>query len=197
MRRLSRRFYARDPVLVAPDLLGRTLYRQTREGLLSGRIVEVEAYKGSDDPGSHGFRRMTPRNVVMFGPPGHLYVYFTYGMHFCSNVVTGSDGTASAVLLRAVEPLDGREIMARHRGTAEPRLLARGPGRLCQAFELGRSENGADLTDGDIWIGVTRRMNGPVKTSIRIGMANQINRPWRFYEEGPWRSGPSTPRPKR
>ncbi|MEO7804728.1 MAG: DNA-3-methyladenine glycosylase [Actinomycetota bacterium] len=193
MKALALPFFARDPLLVAPDLLGRTLYRDSAEGLVSGRIVEVEAYKGKDDPGSHAYRRRTPRNEAMFGPAGRLYVYFTYGMHFCSNVVTGQDGEASAVLLRAVEPLEGSELMAHRRGTESARLLARGPARLCQAFAIGRSENGADITKGDIWIGVPRRIDGAIKTSKRIGMADEINRPWRFYEEGPWRSGPSTP----
>src|SRR5439155_7976151 len=129
------------------------LVRRLASGeLLVGRIVECEAYQ-EDDPASHSFGGPRGRNLVMFGPPGHLYVYFTYGMHFCMNVVTGRDGEGSAVLLRAVEPLDGLAEMARRRGLDLPRLLCAGPGRLCQAFGVGREQNGTDLVAGDpIWI---------------------------------------------
>ena len=146
--RLPRGFFARPATAVAPELLGRILVRQLPDGSrLAGRLVEVEAY-GPKDPSSHAFRGPTPRNLVMFGPPGRLYVYFTYGMHFCANVVTGQDGEGSAVLLRAVEPLEGLETMAVHRGLEEPRLLCAGPGRLTQALAIGRPENGADLVVG-------------------------------------------------
>jgi DNA-3-methyladenine glycosylase len=186
--RLSRRFFARPTLDVARDLVGRTLVSQSPEGTVAGRLVEVEAYCGAQDPASHAFRRATPRNSVMFGPPGHLYVYFTYGMHFCANIVTEPAGTAGAVLLRAVEPLHGLDLMAERRGVTEAALLARGPARLCQAFGLGRSDNGADLMDGPIWVTRARRLKAPVKSSIRIGLRPGMDQPWRFYEEGPWAS---------
>jgi DNA-3-methyladenine glycosylase len=176
---------------VAPALIGRTLYRITPEGLTAGRIVEVEAYCGSSDPGSHAFRGKTRRNAVMFGPPGHLYVYFTYGMHYCANIVTDSEGVAGAVLLRAVEPTEGLDLMALRRGfdqNIDSRNLARGPARLCQAFALDLNDNSADLTTGEIWVGRTRRLTSPIKTSPRIGLKPELDQPWRFYEPSPWAS---------
>jgi len=177
---------------VAEELVGHTLYRSTDEGLVSGRLVEVEAYCGAADPNSHAFRR-TPRSSIMYGPPGVLYVYFTYGMHHCANVVAESEGVAGAVLLRAVEPLAGLDLMAARRGVTDPRLLAKGPGRLCQAFGLTRADNGTDLAAGDVWVGTERRAGGPVLKSYRIGVDASTDRPWRFYEAGPWTSGRRTP----
>ena len=130
------------PVLeVAPRLLGATL----TYGGVTVRLTEVEAYDGQGDPGSHAYRGMTPRNEVMFGPPGHLYVYFTYGMHHCCNVVCGAEGQPSAVLLRAGEVVDGLETARARRGRSTDRDLARGPGRLCQALGIDLSDNGIDL----------------------------------------------------
>ena len=177
---------------MAESLVGRVLYRQTPEGLVSGRLVEVEAYCGVDDPNSHAYRR-TPRSAIMYGPPGVLYVYFTYGMHHCSNIVTEPDGTAGAVLLRAVEPLEGLGLMAARREVSEARLLARGPGRLCRAFGLSRADNGTDLATGDLWVGTDRRLEEPVQRSYRIGVDASTDQPWRFYEPGPWTSGRRTP----
>src|SRR6266511_3967496 len=125
-RPLPRSFYRRPSPEVAPDLLGRLLVRPVGDALLIARIVEAEAYQ-EDDPASHSFRGMTARTEVMFGPAGRLYVYFTYGMHFCMNVVTGREGEGSAVLLRAVEPLAGLEWMCHRRGVADPRLICSGP----------------------------------------------------------------------
>ena len=187
--RLDRGFYARPTLEVAESLLGRTLYRQTPEGLVAGRLVEVEAYCGAEDPASHAYRRRTPRNEVMFGPAGHLYVYFTYGMHYCANIVTTEEGVAGAVLLRAVEPLEGLDLMAARRGVSDPRLLARGPARLCQAYGLRREHNGIDLTSGDLWVGKERALTGAVRTSLRIGVKPELDLPWRFFEEGPFTSG--------
>jgi DNA-3-methyladenine glycosylase len=183
---LPRRFYARPSTRVAPDLLGRILVRVLPDGTrLAGRLVEVEAY-GPKDPASHAFRGPTPRNLVMFGPPGHLYVYFTYGMHFCANVVTGSHGEGSAVLLRAVEPLEGLAAMAEHRGVDAVRLLCSGPGRLTQALAIGRPENGADLVRDDALqlregIPIARRR---VARSTRVGVNVGIEPRWRYFERG-------------
>jgi DNA-3-methyladenine glycosylase len=185
-RRLPRSFFARSSTEVAPDLLGRVLVRVLPDGTrLVARLVEVEAY-GPDDPASHAYRGPTPRNLVMFGPPGHLYVYFTYGMHFCSNVVTGSAGVGSAVLLRAAQPLEGLEAMAERRGIDAPTLLCAGPGRLTQAMAISRPENGVDLVrDGALHLRsgepVPRRL---VERTSRIGVNVGTERPWRFYERG-------------
>ena len=132
------------PVLdVAPRLLG----ARFEHGGVTVRITEVEAYDGPGDPGSHAHRGRTPRNEVMFGPPGHLYTYFTYGMHWCCNVVTGPEGAASAVLLRAGEVVDGLDLARERRPGSPDRDLARGPARMCKALAIGREQNGLDLRD--------------------------------------------------
>jgi DNA-3-methyladenine glycosylase len=182
------------PVLeVAPLLLGATL----RHGEVACRLTEVEAYAGEQDPGSHSFRGRTPRNAVMFGPPGHLYVYFSYGMHWCANVVCGPDGMASAVLLRAGEIVDGVEI-ARARRTAarRDRDLARGPARLCEALGIGEDQYGHDLSVPPL----TLEIGAPapeVNTGPRVGLREAADRPWRFWLPGePTVSAyrPATPR---
>ncbi len=185
-RRLPRAFFARPSTTVAPDLLGRVLVRLLPDGSrLAARLVEVEAYR-EDDPASHSFRGPTPRNRVMFGRPGHLYVYFTYGMHFCSNVVTGRDGEGSAVLLRAAEPLVGLEVMAAKRGLVEPRLLCSGPARLTQAFGIGRSEDGLDLVrDPGLFLMAGEPVPpGAIARSTRVGVTVGLERRWRFFERG-------------
>jgi DNA-3-methyladenine glycosylase len=141
MKRLVSSFYERDPLQVAPDLLGKVLVVGER----AARIVEVEAYRGSEDPASHAYRGRTKRNATMFGPPGHLYVYFTYGMHWCANVVCGPEGTAWAVLLRAGEPVAGIEQMLEVRKGSSVRDLCRGPARLAKAMGLDGSFDGACL----------------------------------------------------
>jgi len=185
---------------VAPDLLGRLLVRRVDGETMVARIVETEAYQ-QDDPASHSFRGTTQRNEVMFGPAGFLYVYFTYGMHFCMNVVTGRVGEGSAVLFRAAEPLEGLGAMADRRGTAEPRLLCSGPARLTEALDVSRSMNGADLIDeGDLWIAAGRRVPADsVLVGPRVGIRVAADIPWRFSEAGsPWvsrgRPGPATRR---
>ena len=154
-------------------------------GLLVARIVECEAYQ-EDDPASHSYRGITDRTAVMFGPPGHLYVYFSYGMHHCMNVVTGQDGEGSAVLLRAAEPLEGLEEMAAARRVHAPKLLCAGPGRLTQAFGVARTDNGRDLAGGGaLFVAPGRRVpDEAVDVSPRIGISVGVDRPWRFFEAG-------------
>ena len=182
--RLDRAFYQRDPREVAPELLNKVLVHGGR----SGRIVEVEAYCGRIDPGSHAYRGMTPRNRTMFGPPGGLYVYFTYGMHWCANAVCGHEGEGVAVLLRALAPLTGLEEMRAARPRARRnRDLCNGPAKLCQALGLDRAFDGADLVTADR--GVTIVDDGtppppdPVQTT-RIGLSAGAEHPWRWYVPG-------------
>lgn len=167
-------------------------------GLLAGVIVETEAYGGSDDPASHAARGRTPRNAVMFGPPGHAYVYFTYGMHHCFNVVCAREGRAGAVLVRASRPLQGQTVFAARRRTADPRRWLRGPGALAQAFGFTRAHDGTDLAvRRSIWI-LPRPGRGPrerIVTGPRVGIRLAADRPWRYAVEGdPHVSrGPGTP----
>ena len=181
-RRLPRSFFARPATAVAPELLGRFLVRLLPDGTrLVARLVEVEAYEPGD-PASHSFRGPTPRNAVMFGPPGRLYVYFTYGMHFMGNVVTGAPGEGSAVLLRAAEPLDGLEVMGARRGTTAPKLMCSGPGRLAQAFGLDRSDGGVDLVnDRELYLTSGEPVPlGRVARTTRVGVSAGADRRWRF-----------------
>jgi DNA-3-methyladenine glycosylase len=182
-QRLSRSFFARAAHEVAPDLLGQVLVRTFPDGSrASVRIVEVEAY-GPDDPASHAFRGETPRNAVMFGPPGHLYVYFTYGMHHCMNVVTGGSGEGSAVLLRAAEPLEGEEEMVVRRGREGALDLCSGPGRLAQALAVDRRDDGIDLVAGDrLWLEAAPRVE-PVAVGNRVGV-HETSRHWRYWVDG-------------
>jgi DNA-3-methyladenine glycosylase len=179
---------------VAREVLGRVLVRDGGAGgRRAGRIVEVEAYRGADDPASHAYRGRTPRNEVMFGPAGHAYVYFTYGMHHCLNLVTGPVGRAEAVLIRAIEPLAGLAEMARCRGDVPPERLGRGPGCVAEAMGLGRAENGLDLTLGPLWIADAPpwREGFRIARGPRIGIRQAQERPWRFFLAGhPCVSGP-------
>jgi DNA-3-methyladenine glycosylase len=175
-------------ITVARQLLGKVLVRRSGRTVMSGMIVEVEAYNGADDPASHAFRGQTARNQVMFMEGGVLYVYFTYGMHFCANVVTGRAGNGSAVLLRALEPLEGVAAMAKHRSrpASEATALLSGPAKLCQAMKIGRDDNGTDLCSGRIWIedrGLTVPSRGIVATP-RIGITRGKEKLWRFCVEG-------------
>ncbi|MEX2275602.1 MAG: DNA-3-methyladenine glycosylase [Actinomycetota bacterium] len=199
---LPRRWYDRDSVAVARDLLGRVLVRSPREGeLLVVRIVETEAYR-FDDPASHSFRGPTPRTRVMFGPPGRVYVYFTYGMHFCMNVVTGAAGTGCAVLLRAAEPIDGLDEMARRRGTDASLALCSGPARLCQALGVDRTLDGTDLVRGDeLQLRAGRSVpRDEIVVGTRVGIRSGVDRSWRFrVRESPFTSrarGAGDPRPR-
>jgi DNA-3-methyladenine glycosylase len=185
-RRLPRSFYARKATDVAPDLLGRLFVRMLPGGVrLVARIVETEAYT-EGDPASHSYRGRTPRNEVMFGRAGFLYVYFTYGMHFCMNVVTGMDGEGSAVLLRAAEPMEGVEEMARRRGTADALALCSGPARWAEAFEVARGNNGADLVRGpDLYVLEGERLaRSAIARTTRVGVTVGADRRWRFLVKG-------------
>ena len=200
---VPRRFYDRDPKLVAPELLGKILIRRQGRKLLAGRIVEVEAYLGQNDPASHAFRGPTGRNRVMFGPPGFAYVYFTYGMHYCANVTCLEEGTAGAVLIRALEPLAGIEEMALNRDlnlsletehVRVLRALTSGPARLCEALAITRTrDDGKDLTSpkSDLWIASDRSRCGPIARGPRVGITQAADWPLRFYLVGnPYVSGP-------
>jgi DNA-3-methyladenine glycosylase len=167
-------------------------------GRLIGRIVEVEAYGGARDPASHAFRGETARNRTMFGPPGHAYIYLSYGVHHCLNVVTGSAGRAAAVLIRALEPIAGLDAMARRRGVREPERLACGPGCVARALGLTRAHDGLDLTRGPLWLPdhPPRRQGRRIARSVRVGISRAVARRWRFFLAGhPCLSGPAAGRP--
>src|SRR4051812_23677042 len=183
---LPRDFYRRDSRVVAPDLLNKLLVRADGR---AGRIVETEAYCGGEDPASHAFRGPTPRNAVMFGPPGHLYVYFTYGMHWCCNPVCGDDGVGVAVLLRALAPVSGLEQMRERRGPriTRDRDLCNGPAKLCEAMSITGIDNGADLVGGDAGVWVADDGTPPPATpgqGPRIGISQAVERPWRWWVPG-------------
>jgi len=180
--RLARRFYARPTLAVAEALLGRTLVHETSAGAMGGRIVEVEAYIGPEDPASHAVAGRTRRNAAMWGEAGHAYVYFTYGMHYCLNVVTEGEGFPAAVLIRALEPTVGLELLRRRRPHLPDRLLLSGPGRVCAGLGLTREHDGIDLVEGPLWIGRSRRPTGQVSRSTRVGIRKGLERPWRLFE---------------
>ncbi|MEY2448424.1 MAG: DNA-3-methyladenine glycosylase [Acidimicrobiaceae bacterium] len=182
---LDRAFYARDPKVVARQLLNKVLVHGER----SARIVEVEAYCGDIDPGSHAFRGKTNRNATMFGPAGGLYVYFTYGMHWCANAVCGEVDEGVAVLLRAAAPLTGLEAMRAARGAIakRDRDLCSGPAKLCQAMGLDRAHDGADLVTADLGVTIVDDGMRPPRrpgNSVRIGLSAGAEQPWRWYVEG-------------
>jgi DNA-3-methyladenine glycosylase len=167
--------------VVAPMLLGCELVREIDGKILCGRIVETEAYTETD-AASHSYKGKTPRTEVMFGPPGHLYVYFTYGMHYCCNVVTGAVGQGSAVLIRAVEPLEGYEVMRENRQGRGGHELTNGPAKVCQAFCLDKTWNGHDLRTPPLRLLLRPTLsNDDVVISTRVGISQAIDVPWRFY----------------
>jgi DNA-3-methyladenine glycosylase len=183
---LQRKFYSRSPDIVARALLGKLLIRHRKGERLTGRIIEVEAYLGLGDPASHAARGLTPSNAVIFGPPGHAYVYFIYGMYDCLNVSAHLKGEAGGVLIRALDPIDGIETMARLRGlsrNAKPKLLTGGPGRLCQALEITRKNgNALDFTSpgSPIQIADDGTPPGEIRITPRIGISKAAERPLRF-----------------
>ncbi len=189
MIRLDRSFYSQPTLQVAQALLGQRLVRVVGGHRLSGLIVETEAYIGEDDRACHASRGRTPRTEVMYGPPGHAYVYFIYGMHHCFNVVTEEEGFPAAVLIRALEPLEGLEWMRHHRPGRPDEQLTNGPGKLCAALAIDRALNGVDLCTSQVFFieegqGVGRE---EIATGPRIGIKSDEvarNRPWRFYVKG-------------
>ncbi len=190
LRALTRSFFNRDPRLVGPDLLGKILVRRQGRKLLTGRIVEVEAYLGADDPAAHASIGKTPRNAVLFGPPGYAYVYFIYGNHYCLNVSCLPDGTPGGILFRALEPLQGMEEMFKLRGIAEEidlRRLTSGPGRLAAAFGITRErDNGKDLTNSksDLYIADDGTPPPRVLITQRIGITKAAEMPLRYIVAG-------------
>jgi DNA-3-methyladenine glycosylase len=182
---VPRSFFSRPAEDVAPELLGCLLVRDSAEGRRLLRITEVEAYAGPLDPASHGYKGKTPRNAVMFGPPGYLYVYFTYGMHFCINFVCSPPGECSAVLIRAGEIVEGVDLARAARSDASDRDLARGPARLTKALGLAREDNGLDLCDGGPLTVMQRESaDFTVATGPRVGVSSAAEIPWRFWIEG-------------
>jgi DNA-3-methyladenine glycosylase len=198
---LSREFFNRDAITVGRELLGKLLVRRAGRRLLAGRIVENEAYLGAVDPAAHAYSGRTPRNAVLFGPPGHAYVYFIYGNHYCTNVSCMPEGDAGCVLLRAMEPVAGLQAMAKARclqvdvapRTAQLRLISSGPGRMSEALGITRArDNGKDLTDrhSDLWFADDGYRPERVVVTPRIGIKKAVQEPLRFIIAGsPYVSG--------
>ena len=198
---LARAFFNRDPIKVARDLLGKLLIRREGRSLLAGRIVENEVYLGEEDPAAHAYAGRTARNFVLFGPPGHAYVYFIYGNHYCLNVSCMPEGDAGCVLFRAMQPVFGVEAMARARGivippaptTAQLRMISSGPGRMSEALGITRlRDNNKDLTsaESDLWLADDGFRPARIVTTPRIGITKAADRPLRFaIADDPYVSG--------
>jgi len=185
--KLKRDFYEQPTPEAARRLLGKFLVRHHPDGTTVGRIVETEAYVGPQDKASHASRGLTARNAVMFGPAGYAYVYLVYGFHYCLNIVTEKRGYPAAVLIRALEPMEGIEIMERRRRTTDYRKLASGPGRLCQAFAIDLALNGIDLCGDVLYVEDSGERAWPVVAATRIGVdyaGAWRNKPFRFYIRG-------------
>ncbi|HRE12365.1 MAG TPA: DNA-3-methyladenine glycosylase [Ignavibacteria bacterium] len=182
-KKLSKDFYMQPCLRAAKELIGKILVRKEKGKLYSGVIVETEAYLGSRDAASHSFNGPTKRNSVMFGEGGFAYVYFTYGNHYCVNAVTGKAGVAHAVLIRALEPLEGISNMMKNRGTEDVYLLCRGPGNLCRAMKIDGSLNGASLLGDDIFLAeLPREKRIKVKRTLRIGITKNPGKLYRFID---------------
>jgi len=185
IRVLSRDFYSRGTVQVAGNLLGKRLVRMMAKTRMAGRIVEVEAYRGSDDPASHAYRGRTPRNTPMFGEPGHAYIYFTYGNHYCLNITTQRSRIAGAVLIRALQPLEGIPTMKHFRPLVPESELTNGPGKLTKALGIDKSLNDVDMTKhGPLFVEDTDDNDFEVARSSRVGIRDGLDRMWRFYVVG-------------
>lgn len=190
-QKLKRNFYTRNLLVVARELLGKIFVVKSGCKVMSGKIVEVEAYHGDYDEASHAFIGKTKRNEVMFKEGGYLYVYFTYGAHFCANVVAGRKDKGLAVLIRAVEPLTGIDMMSKNRfgkrkiNEREKLNLTNGPGKLCQAFGINRNHNGADLLGNEIYIiNQPKLKTEEIGVSTRIGISRSVDLQWRFFIKG-------------
>src|SRR5574341_1530599 len=180
---IEREFYSRNTIDVAKDLLGKILVRIIDGKVLSGAIVESEAYRSTDDPASHSYRGKTERNSVMFSEVGHAYVYFTYGNHYCLNIVAKEDTTrAGAVLIRAVEPIEGVSFMRRYRKTSDPHNLTSGPGKLTQALKVTKRQNGVDITKKEELYVVNGKYidESEIVATSRIGIRVALDKRWRF-----------------
>lgn len=180
-KKLKRKFFAQSTLQVAQELLGKYLVLKQNGTLLSGKIVETEAYIGKDDPASHAFGRITPRNRIMYGPPGYAYIYFIYGNHYCLNFVTEKEGFPAAVLIRALEPSGGIEKMSENRNSATAENLTNGPGKLCQALGIDKKFNGLDVTSGSLFVEDRNEEVFQIKNSTRIGVREGSDKKWRFY----------------
>jgi DNA-3-methyladenine glycosylase len=183
LERLGRAFFSRYTPDVARDLLGCLLVRRVGRRALSGRIVEVEAYRGSDDPASHSYRGPTKRSSIMFGEAGHVYVFLSYGNHWCLNFTTEAEGQPGAVLIRALEPVDGVEEMKKNRGVSEVGLLTNGPGKLTKALSIDGAFNGEDLAKSGRLYLLGREEPVRVAVSARIGISKGRERQWRYFVE--------------
>jgi DNA-3-methyladenine glycosylase len=182
-QRLPSSFYNRNTLTVAKELLGKLLVSRTRDGDIVARITEVEAYRGSDDPASHAYKKETPRNRLMFGPAGFAYIYFVYGNHYCLNVTTEKKGSPGAVLIRSVDIIQGIRLAQRNRTTKSAGNLSNGPGKLTQALRIDKRQNGLDLTTStDLFICLPMRQESlDVAVSTRVGVKNGCDKLWRFY----------------
>ena len=185
MKPIPRSFYSRHPADVAPDLLGKLLVRRLGDTLLAGKIVEVEAYSW-DDPASHTFRGKTERNKAMFGEPGHAYIYFIHGLHYCVNVSSRLEAPAGGVLIRALEPVAGIEVMQERRKRTELRDLASGPAKLTQAMGIDKALYGVDMTKkGPLYIAEPKEQESlAIRVTPRIGISRAMDVPWRFVVAG-------------
>ncbi|MFN3135008.1 MAG: DNA-3-methyladenine glycosylase [Candidatus Kryptonium sp.] len=184
-KKLDQKFYLQPTLKVARELLGKIIVRKFNGKILAGRIVETEAYIGENDPACHAYGGMTTRNKIMYLPGGHAYVYFTYGMHYCFNVVTEREGFPAAVLIRAVEPVEGIELMKKFRKMDDIYNLTNGPAKFCQAFKIDKSLNGVSLLGDEIFI-----VNPGVETQFKIGRSQRVgismgtDKKWRFFIRG-------------
>ena len=182
-RKLPRSFYARPTLDVAPEIIGKYIVYQGARGLLSARVVEVEAYIGENDPACHAYGGPTPRSQPLFGPPGYSYVYLIYGMYYCFNFVTEPKGKAAAVLLRAAEPDEGLELMREYSPRKKDAQLLNGPGKFCRSFGLDLNQNCIDLTSDILYLQDRADPVAEVAVTTRIGISKGTNRPWRFYDK--------------
>lgn len=184
-KKLNQDFYLKPTLEVARELLGKIIVRRLGDKILAGKIVETEAYIGEKDPACHAYGGITPRNKIMYLPGGHAYVYFTYGMHYCFNVVTEREGFPAAVLIRAVEPIVGIEIMKKFRKTSDIYNLTNGPAKFCQAFQIDKKLNGASLLDDEIFIiSPTNDEKFKILKTPRIGIKRGLDKKWRFLIAG-------------